>query len=138
MICHLEEKAVLFDIEANLSMWGKSPRAYKCNYTYVKEGDLLTLCDENSVKNDEECMKFTVLHTPGHTPGCICLYCEKDKIMFTGDTLFRRSYGRTNFKYGNPAEMRNSLIRLFSMDEDIAFYPGHYAPSTIGDETDFF
>ena len=132
LVCHCDEKAVLYDTEANLSFWGKRPRAYDCAYTYVKEGDTLCLCDKG--KGDTECMIFTVLHTPGHTPGCICLYDEKNKIMFTGDTLFKRSYGRTDFKYGNSALLYNSLRRLYSMDKDITFYPGHYASSTIGEE----
>ena len=129
-VCHVDEKQVLYDIEANLSSWGRVPRNYDCNYTYVKEGDILTLGE----KGAEECMNFTVLHTPGHTIGSICLYDEKSKIMFTGDTLFKRSYGRTDFKYGSTAQMYASLRRLFSMDKDIVFYPGHYGASTIGDE----
>lgn len=136
LICHKNERAVLYDMEANLSIWGRRPRAYDCEYTYVSEGDVLSL-SSNDEKCDTECMKFTVLHTPGHTPGCICLYCEKDKIMFTGDTLFKNSYGRTDFKYGDSLLMRKSLSRLYSMDKDILFYPGHYGASTIGRETDF-
>ena len=138
IICHQDEKKVLYDIDANLSMWGKHPRAYDCDYTYVKEGDLLSLSSADDEKSGKECMSFKILHTPGHTPGCICLYCEKEKIMFTGDTLFRRSYGRTDFKYGNPQLMKHSLMRLLTMDEEIVFYPGHYAPSTIGDEGDCY
>lgn len=130
IVCHVDEIKVLTDIEANLSMWGKSPRPYICDYTLVKEGDILTLGKENS----DTCMNFTVLHTPGHTPGCICLYCEKDKIMFTGDTLFKRSYGRTDFKYGSSEDLFSSLRRLLSMEEDIVFYPGHYSSSAIGKE----
>lgn len=135
LICHRDERAVLYDTEANLSFWGGRPRAYDCNYTYVEEGDILSLSNkENTEKSGEECMNFTVLHTPGHTPGGICLYCERDKIMFTGDTLFRHSYGRTDFKYGDTKKLMESLKRLYAMDKDITFYPGHYGSSTIGDE----
>lgn len=135
IICHRDEEAVLYDMEANLSVWGKRPRAYDCKYTYVEEGDVLSLGNgKNSEKSGGECMNFQILHTPGHTPGCICLYNERDKIMFTGDTLFKRSYGRTDFKYGDSRLMYCSLKRLYSMNPDIVFYPGHYASSTIGDE----
>ncbi len=135
IICHKNEEMVLYDIESNLSIWGKRPRAYDCKYTYVEEGDVLSLGNgENSEKNGGECMEFQILHTPGHTPGCICLYNERDKIMFTGDTLFKRSYGRTDFKYGDSGLMYSSLKRLYSMNPDIVFYPGHYGSSTIGDE----
>lgn len=130
MVCHVDEKQVLYDTEANLSSWGRFPHCYDCIYTYVKEGDILTLGE----KSANTCMNFKVLHTPGHAPGSMCLYDEKSKIMFTGDTLFKRSYGRTDFKYGNTADMYSSLRRLFSMDRDITFYPGHYGSSTIGDE----
>lgn len=131
IICHKNELCVLDDPEANLSGWGGNARAYRCAYTTVDEGDILTLGDE---KSGEECMSFQVLHTPGHTPGCICLYDEKDKIMFTGDTLFKNSYGRTDFKYGDMSQLFFSLHRLYRMDPSITFYPGHYGSSTIGNE----
>ncbi len=131
IVCHENERVILFDPDANLSTHLGSRRAYSCNYTYLKEGDFLTLGE----KSGGEWMNFQVLSTPGHTPGCICLYDEKHKIMFTGDTLFKRSYGRTDFKYGDAEQMYSSLRRLYHMDKDITFYPGHYAPSTIGEET---
>ena len=133
VVCHADELVVLNDIEANLSTWGQNPRAYKCNYTTVTEGDVLSL-----EKSGETCMNFTVLHTPGHTPGGICLYCEKDKIMFTGDTLFLHSYGRTDFKYGDTPTLYASLRRLLSIDTEIVFYPGHYQSSTIGAERNYY
>ena len=134
IVCHENEICVLDDMEANLSIWGKRPRPYKCQYTTVCEGDVLSLGE----KGGEECMNFTVLHTPGHTPGCICLYCEKDKIMLTGDTLFKRSYGRTDFKYGDTATLFKSLKKLFSMDGDISVFPGHYDSTTIECERNLY
>ena len=134
IVCHENELLVLEDADANLSSWGKGPRAYKCDFTLVKEGDILTLGDP---KNADTCLFFQVLHTPGHTPGGICLYNEKFKIMFTGDTLFKRSYGRTDFKYGDENALFSSLKRLYRMDRDIVFYPGHYGSSTIKEEISF-
>ena len=130
IICHENELTVLYDIEANLSRWGGNERAYECDYTTVKEGDVLSL----GKKDSDTCMNFTVLHTPGHTPGCLCLYDEKSKIMFTGDTLFKRGYGRTDFKYGDSSLLISSLVRLLKMDKEIVFYPGHDQSSTIGKE----
>jgi len=72
---------------------------------------------------------FTVISTPGHTSGCICLYNEDDGIMFTGDTLFSGSYGRLDLG-GDPAQMVVSLEYLASFDGNIAVYPGH-GPDTI-------
>ena len=135
IICHESELCVLLDIEANLSGWGKRPRPYKCDYHTVKEGDVLTLGQE---KSDTGCLSFEILHTPGHTPGGICLYDRANKIMFTGDTLFRHSYGRTDFKYGDSHALFASLKRLLALDLQVTFYPGHYDPSTIGAEKDFF
>lgn len=132
IVCHRNELCVLDNPEANLSGWEGVARAYKCDYTLVDEGDILSLGNE---KCGGECMNFQVLHTPGHTPGCICLYDKAHKIMFTGDTLFKNSYGRTDFKYGDMQQMFFSLRRLYRMDKDITFYPGHYSSSTIGDET---
>ena len=129
VLCHRAETEVLYDIEGNLSFWGKSPRAYKADYSFLSEGDTVSLGKET-----DKCLNFKVLHTPGHTPGSICLLDEKNKIMYTGDTLFKNSYGRVDFKYGNPADMRSSLMRLYSLDKDITFYPGHYEKSTIREE----
>ena len=70
---------------------------------------------------------FTVLSTPGHTPGCICLYVATERVMFTGDTLFADGYGRLDLPGGNVSEMTKSLKRLYAMDGDITIYPGHGA-----------
>jgi len=89
----------------------------------LTEGDTITLGN----------YEFKVLHTPGHTDGGMCLHCEENKMLFTGDTLFRGSYGRLDLG-GNPSQMVESLTRLAAMDEDTAVYPGHGEDTTIGDE----
>ncbi|MBO5287480.1 MAG: MBL fold metallo-hydrolase [Clostridia bacterium] len=131
--CHVAEKAVLEDVEANLSFWGSHPRKYEADFLYLNEGDTLSLGKEG-----EECMIFKVIHTPGHTPGSMCLLCERDKIMLTGDTIFQNSYGRTDFKHGSSAQLVDSLKRILSMDWDITLYSGHYGSTTIGDEVAFY
>jgi hydroxyacylglutathione hydrolase len=73
-----------------------------------------------------------VLLTPGHTPGSCCFLVGSD--MFTGDTLFRGSYGNTGFPGGDMGALMLSAARLLSMDENIKIYPGHGQPSTIGRE----
>ena len=72
---------------------------------------------------------LTVIETPGHTMGCICLYCAEDKTLFTGDTLFNGSYGRLDLG-GNPQLMIKSLQYLNDFDGNIAVYPGH-GPDTV-------
>lgn len=73
-----------------------------------------------------------VLHTPGHTPGSISLIGER--VVFTGDTLFAGSIGRTDFPGGSDYEMRASLKKLLTLPEHYIVYPGHGPTSTIGDE----
>jgi glyoxylase-like metal-dependent hydrolase (beta-lactamase superfamily II) len=73
---------------------------------------------------------FTVLHLPGHTPGSIGLWDKEAGIIFTGDTLFRGNYGRTDLPGGSETQMIASLKRLFAMDGKIQVYPGH-GPTTM-------
>ena len=86
------------------------------------EGDTLTLAG----------MTFAVLHTPGHTPGSVCLLFGD--TLFSGDTLFAGSCGRTDFPGSNPADMRRSLTRLAGLDDQITILPGHGESSTIAQE----
>jgi glyoxylase-like metal-dependent hydrolase (beta-lactamase superfamily II) len=77
---------------------------------------------------------FTILHVPGHTPGSIALYDEKTGVLFSGDTLFQGTWGRTDLPGGSDAQLFQSLKRLLSMKGDIVVCPGHGAPTTIQDE----
>lgn len=81
--------------------------------TWVSEGDVIA----------EAGLRITVLHTPGHTPGSVC-YMIGD-TLFSGDTLFYGSYGRVDFPGGSMRQMRESLERLYQLDERITAYPGH-------------
>ncbi len=90
----------------------------------LEDGDLIEL---GSV-----CLK--VISTPGHTPGGVCFLDETTGIMFTGDTLFKGTHGRTDFPYGDYAALKASLHRLFELPDHIQVFPGHYDSSTIGDE----
>ena len=79
--------------------------------------------------------KWQVIHTPGHTKGSCCFYIEDQKKLFSGDTLFRRGYGRTDLYGGSDEDMRHSLIdRLFILPDDIDVYPGHMGSTNIGYE----
>jgi glyoxylase-like metal-dependent hydrolase (beta-lactamase superfamily II) len=77
---------------------------------------------------------FRVLHLPGHTRGSAAFYDEGAKVLFSGDTLFRGDYGRTDLPGGDSAKIMASLKRLFAMDKDIRVYPGHGPATTIGEE----
>ena len=114
----------IIDLKANLSPYIATTKVYSYPYVTVNEGDMISIG-----KNDE--ISFKIIHSPGHTPGSMCLFCEKDKVMITGDTLFKGSYGRIDFKYGSRMDMYASLQRLLSLDPEITFYPGHGEESKI-------
>jgi hydroxyacylglutathione hydrolase len=73
--------------------------------------------------------ELTVLHTPGHTHGSCC-FISKDS-MFSGDTLFRQSYGRTDLPTGNIGELGASLKRIFALEGDLQVLPGHGEFTTL-------
>ena len=75
-------------------------------------------------------LELTVLHTPGHTPGCVCY--QAGDVLFSGDTLFYRSYGRVDLPGGDERDMYNSLMRLMKLDEKTVAYPGHGMKTKIG------
>ncbi|NIP26720.1 MAG: MBL fold metallo-hydrolase [Phycisphaerae bacterium] len=82
-------------------------------------------------------IKLHVLHTPGHTSGGICLYSEEEGIVFTDDTLFADSVGRTDLG-GNMAQLIMSIReKLFTLPDDTKVYPGHGPESTIAHEKQY-
>jgi glyoxylase-like metal-dependent hydrolase (beta-lactamase superfamily II) len=82
----------------------------------------------------DETGPFRVLHLPGHSPGSAGFLLAEKKRLFSGDTLFRASMGRTDLPGGNWSQLRESLKRLFAMDGDIRVHPGHGPSTTIGAE----
>ena len=80
-------------------------------------------------------MDFTVLHTPGHTPGSVCLICED--AMFSGDTLFAGSCGRTDLPGGDWVTIQNSLQRLSELPGDYRVFPGHAEETTLAQERQY-
>ena len=77
---------------------------------------------------------FQVLHTPGHTPGSICLYRPEEGLLLSGDTLFRMGYGRTDLPGGHMGQLMESLETLFTLPSGVRVYPGHGEFTTIGAE----
>ncbi len=125
VIHELDEGGLFSDLLSLRSMAGNfyssaDPDAH-ADY-YVDEGDTVTAGD----------MVFNVLYTPGHTEGGISFLC--DGKLFSGDTLFKGSIGRTDFPSSDMTEMRASLDRLCTLPDETVVYPGHGAETTIGAE----
>lgn len=80
-------------------------------------------------ENDKAALlQWRVIHTPGHTSGCVCFYNEKEKTLISGDTIFYGSYGRTDLYDGNEMQIRKSIVKLMeTLPEDVKIYPGHDA-----------
>ncbi len=122
IIAHTNEKEILLDKKKNLS--------YKmhCGATefdadrYVNDADVLILGG----------LKLKFIHTPGHTKGCMCI--KVGNHMFSGDTLFAGSMGRTDLFSGDNKQMQKSLNKLKNYEDDIIVYPGHGPNTTMGIE----
>ena len=82
--------------------------------------------------------QLTVFHTPGHSPGSVLFYCADEKALFTGDTLFRMSIGRTDLEGGSWKQMEESLQRIAStIPQDVRIFAGHGLQSTMSDELQY-
>lgn len=79
-------------------------------------------------------LKFTALHTPGHTEGSTCFYLESENVLFSGDVIFRGSTGRWDLPGGDREQMERSLERVMTLPPATKVYPGHGASTTIADE----
>jgi glyoxylase-like metal-dependent hydrolase (beta-lactamase superfamily II) len=122
---HKLDAEMLGDADVNLSiMAGSSFTAGEAD-RLIDEGDTI----------DKAGIKLSVIHTPGHTPGGICLYSEKDGIIFVGDTIFAGSVGRTDFPNGDMQQLIEGIRhKLLTLPEDTVVYPGHGPETTIGRE----
>jgi hydroxyacylglutathione hydrolase len=90
---------------------------------------------ENKSIIEQAGVKLEVLHTPGHTPGGICLYSKDDGVVFTNDSLFADSIGRTDFPSGSMAQLLKSIReKLFTLPDETVVYPGHGPATTIAHE----
>jgi hydroxyacylglutathione hydrolase len=80
-------------------------------------------------------LKLQVIETPGHSPGGVCLWFPEEKVLFSGDTLFKGSMGRVDFPFSSPSQMRESLKKLSDLPPDTKVYPGHGPSTTIAAES---
>ncbi len=75
-----------------------------------------------------------VLHTPGHSPGGVCFYLKKERVLIAGDTLFKGTIGSLSLATADRNAMKQSLQKLAALPPDVAVYPGHGETTTIGAE----
>ena len=120
---HINDAHFLTDVNFNLS-----DSLFETYYTYNEK--VITVTDGESI--DVSGMTFKVMHTPGHTPGSVC-YITEDKI-FSGDTLFASTIGRTDFPGGDYPTILKSLKKFKALSGDYSIFPGHNAQTTLNRE----
>lgn len=121
---HEKDHEMLFSAEKNLSLFIGRPLELRAADAFLKEGDTLVIGK----------IVFTVLETPGHTPGGISLYTTEGAV-FSGDTLFYLSVGRTDFPGGSMRALNDSIKeKLFTLPDDTTVYPGHGSATDIETE----
>ena len=122
---HKDEEPVLQMAPASGLMFNFPFDNYTGELIFLNEGDEITLDDD----------KLEVIEAPGHSPGSICFYCEKQKFVIGGDVLFKHSIGRTDLPGGSyEGLVKNIKEKLFVLDNDVIVYPGHGPATTIGEE----
>lgn len=120
---HENSKEVLGDENVNLSVAIGGKKAVEQADVCLKDGDKIPFSD----------LEFEVLHTPGHTSDSMCL--RLNNIIFSGDTVFKQSIGRSDFPTGDmDTEIKSIKSKLLPLDDDIILYPGHGESTTIGYE----
>ena len=112
----------LFDSSLSLSIW------LDLDFKLSEDAEVIKL------KENDEIFGLKIIETPGHTHGGICYYNEKDKILISGDTIFKMNYGRTDLPTGNMGDMKKSISKLMELPGDVIVYPGHGGETTIENE----
>ncbi|MHC4636450.1 MAG: MBL fold metallo-hydrolase [Planctomycetota bacterium] len=122
---HKLDSEMFTDPSANLSMLAGIHFSTDDADVILEEGDVIKSAG----------IELEVIHTPGHTPGGICLYSKSENILFSGDTLFAESVGRTDFPGGDMKKLIAGIKKkLIILPEEVVVYPGHGPETTIENE----
>lgn len=125
VLIHTLDAACLYDEVKSLNSISGCPAQTKIEAdTLLNDGDTIAL--GNTI--------LSVMHTPGHTKGGVCFVDEADRVIFSGDTLFCLTAGRTDFDGGSFEELMTSLKKIKELDGDYAIYPGHNRATTLSFE----
>lgn len=116
VLIHRDDEEGLYNVDINMT-----------DYIGIKNPKIeitSRLDDEDLIHIGD--IEFKVIHTPGHTKGSISLYCKEYKMLFSGDTIFRRTWGRTDLPTGSFVDIIKSITnKLMILPEDTIIYPGH-------------
>ncbi|MDO4545382.1 MAG: MBL fold metallo-hydrolase [Bacillota bacterium] len=124
IVAHADEKQMLEDAGFNMSTAFGMPTTVEADI-FVQEGDTLQVGDAT--------LEF--FHTPGHSPGGMCIYIESAGALFSGDTLFHQSIGRTDFPGCSFEQLADSIHnKLFVLPDETNVFPGHMGTTSIGYE----
>ncbi len=125
ILIHRDDAEGLNDASINLTPYIRDEKIELEADSRIDGGDLIHLGD----------LEFNVIHTPGHTKGGTSLYCESEKCLFSGDTLFRGTWGRTDLPTSNREDIMNSITnKLMKLPDETIVYPGHGVSTRIKDE----
>ena len=125
VLIHRKESEGLNNLAINLIVYIDMPNIELEADSRVDDEDLIHIGD----------IEFRVIHTPGHTGGSSSLYCEKEGLLFSGDTLFKGTWGRTDLPTGGLVEIMDSISKkLMLLPEETIVYPGHGKSTRIKDE----
>lgn len=119
-----EDGAALSDETLSLGKYFGTPFQPCFADKLLKNGDVIEIGD----------ISFEVISTPGHTPGGVLYYSRKDNVVFTGDTIFKESVGKTTFVGGSSAQLMKSLEKIKKLPEDCVIYSGHGEQTTVEHE----
>ncbi len=122
ILIHKDEAEIYEAARDMAAFWGYDIDPLPAPDGFLKEGDSVSIGD----------LSFMVIHTPGHSPGGLCLY--GNGVVITGDTLFAGSVGRTDFPGGDINKLKESFRRLMELPDDTEVLPGHGPRSAIGIE----
>lgn len=123
--CHRAELPVLARVEQSGMMFGTPVPPQQTPSVFIEDNEVITLGS----------IELKTILAPGHSPGSLCFYHEKDKFLIGGDVLFFGSIGRTDLPGGSHVQLIQSIeTRLMTLPDDVKVYSGHGQPTTIGRE----
>ncbi|MDE3213408.1 MAG: MBL fold metallo-hydrolase [Bacteroidota bacterium] len=125
---HPDEKPLLDMAPASGLMFNLPFDNYAGELIFLKQGDKVTLGED----------ELTVIEAPGHSPGSICFYCEKQQFLIGGDVVFENSIGRTDLPGGSLETLLDNIRKkILTLPEAVVIYPGHGPSTTVGKEKQF-